>query len=72
MTDDVARTPREVTLVGLIIQARHWLDLLIEEFDIDPETTVMQARVLLEDQTDALREVCLQETLDALNRFLSW
>jgi len=64
---DVDRTPREIVLEGLIVQARHWLDVLIDQFDIDPEITVMQARVLLDDQTDAFREVCLQETLDALN-----
>lgn len=67
MTNDFERTPREVILEGLIIQARHWLDILIEQFDIDPETTVTKVRVLLEDQTDAFKEVCLQETLDALN-----
>jgi len=67
MPSDEERTPREVVLEGLIVQARHWLDLLVEQFDIDPETTVMKAQVLLEDQTDAFKEICLQETLDALN-----
>ena len=61
---------RNKELERLIIQCRHWLAILIEQMDIDPAETEMEARILDKNQQDVVQPVNLQQTLSDIDALM--